>query len=295
MSFRRVFALTVLIALGSAHAQTDAPATPENQQVESAASPAPAEVPAQDNGDAQPAEVSAPTEAPAQDVDSAPSAETGDAEPAAVSAPAEAAAMPETPATPIVYGDAEAGATTAAVCAACHGADGNSSDKQYPKLAGQNEAYIARQLAAFKSGTRMNAIMLGFATMLSTEDMHNVGAYFASQTALPGVADEEFVARGQKLYRGGDVDLKVPACMACHGPDGRGMAGAAYPQLAGQWSDYISTTLTAWKDGTTWGDDTHAMIMPEIASRLSEADIAALSSYVEGLHTATAGQNTAAR
>jgi len=191
------------------------------------------------------------------------------------------------PAGPLL-GDAKTGESKAAACGACHGMDGNSADKQYPKLAGQNEAYIARQLVLFKSQKRQNPIMMGFAAQLSDQDMHDVGAYFATKASLPGVADEKLLDRGQALYRGGDATLGVPACMACHGPDGRGMAGAGYPQLGGQWADYVQTKLKDWKAGTTWGDDPSAKIMPEIAKRLGDQDIAALASYVEGLHTAGA-------
>ncbi|MGB4858197.1 MAG: c-type cytochrome [Dokdonella sp.] len=190
-------------------------------------------------------------------------------------------------AAPLV-GDAEAGAGKSAVCGACHGMDGNSIDKTFPKLAGQNEAYIARQLDLFKTGKRMNPIMMPFASMLSEQDMHDVGAYFAVQDTLPGVADEQFVARAQELYRGGDAKLGVPACMACHGPDGRGMAGTGYPHVAGQWSEYVAATLTQWKAGTTWADDVNGKVMPSIVARLSESDIAALASYMNGLHTAKA-------
>jgi cbb3-type cytochrome c oxidase subunit III len=230
MSFRRVFALSVLIASGAAFAQ-QSPAPPES---------------------------STPASAP-------PAASHGG----------------------FVLGDAKAGEGKAAACGACHGMDGNSSDKQYPKLAGQNEAYIARQIKLFQSQKRQNAIMMGFAATLSEQDMHDVGAYFASKSSLAGVADEKLLERGQALYRGGDGALGVPACMACHGPDGRGMAGAGYPQLAGQWADYVQAKLKDWKSGTTWGDDANAKIMPEIARRLGDTDIAALASYVEGLHTAT--------
>lgn len=188
-------------------------------------------------------------------------------------------------AAPII-GDAAAGATKAAVCGACHGMDGNALDPMYPKLAGQNEAYTVRQLQLFKSGKRVNPIMMPFAAQLSVQDMHDIGAYLATQKALPGVADEQFVARAQELYRGGDAKLGVPACMACHGPDGRGMAGTGYPQLAGQWSDYISAKLIEWKSGTTWSDDVNGKVMPEIVAKLSEADLAALASYVSGLHAA---------
>ncbi|MGA9828645.1 MAG: c-type cytochrome, partial [Rhodanobacteraceae bacterium] len=168
------------------------------------------------------------------------------------------------------------------------GIDGNPTDPQYPKLAGQNEAYIARQLELFKSGKRLNPVMVGFVGTLSTQDMHDIGAYFAAKQVLPGVADKAMVSTGQALYRGGDAARDIPACMACHGPDGHGMAGAAYPHLAGQWTDYVMAKLKDWKNGTVWGNDEHAKIMPTIASRLSDADIAALSSYVEGLHSAGA-------
>ncbi|WP_300618222.1 c-type cytochrome [Dokdonella sp.] len=193
-----------------------------------------------------------------------------------------------------VLGDAKAGEGKAAVCAACHGGDGNPTDKQYPKLAGQNEAYIARQLEAFKSQKRQNPIMLGFAATLSTQDMHDVGAFFATKRALPGVADEKLLERGQSLYRGGDAKLGVPACMACHGPDGRGMAGTGYPQLGGQWADYVAAKLKDWKGGTSWGEDNNAKIMPSIAASLSDADIEAVASYVEGLHTAAAASGATA-
>ena len=188
--------------------------------------------------------------------------------------------------TGTLLGDAKAGEAKAAVCGACHGMDGNSALAMYPKLAGQNEAYTVRQLAQFKNGQRNNAIMLPFASTLSDQDMHDLGAFFASKQATPGQTDEAYVARAQALYRAGDAKLGVPACMACHGPSGRGMAGSAYPQVAGQWSEYVSAKLTEWRAGTTWGDDEHAKIMPEIAKRLGEKDIAALASYMQGLHTA---------
>jgi len=181
-------------------------------------------------------------------------------------------------------GDATAGQAKAAACGACHGMDGNSSDAQYPKLAGQHESYIVRQLADFKSGVRQNPIMMGMATPLSEQDMHDIGAYFASKQSLPGVADEALVEQGGKLFREGDPDRGIPACMACHLINGRGNPGAVYPQLTSQHAQYIEATLKAWHDGTTWGNDEHAKIMPSIAQKLDAHDIAALSSYVEGLH-----------
>ena len=183
-------------------------------------------------------------------------------------------------------GHAAAGKAKSAVCAACHGMDGNSTDAQYPKLAGQQASYLFRQLQLFKSGVRQNAIMLGMATPLSTQDMADLAAYFSQQKIQPGVADPKLVALGQALYRGGDRASGVPACMACHGPDGRGNPGALYPQLAGQHAQYVQQVLTAWHGGQPWGKGPHGKIMLTIAGRLSTADIAAVASYIEGLHTA---------
>ena len=190
------------------------------------------------------------------------------------------------PAAPLKPGDATAGQAKAAVCGACHGLDGNSSDPQYPKLAGQQAGYIVRQLELFKSGQRPNPIMLGMATPLSPQDMADVAAYFAKQKTLPGIADKTLVSAGGKLYREGDKTAGIPACMACHGPDGRGNPGALYPHLAGQHAQYVQQVLTAWHSGQPWGKGPHAQIMLTIAGRLSTADIAAVASYIQGLHTA---------
>ena len=181
-------------------------------------------------------------------------------------------------------GDATAGQGKAAACGACHGMDGNSTDPQYPKLAGQHEMYIAHQLRNFKSGSRQNAIMMGMATPLSDQDMRDVGAYFASKAPLPGVADQSVVAQGEKLYREGDVARGIPACMACHAIDGRGNPGAMYPQLTSQHAQYIEAKLKDFHDGVTWGNEPHAQIMPTIAKKLEPQDIAAVASYIEGLH-----------
>jgi len=207
---------------------------------------------------------------------------------AAATAATPASAAPAAAVTEVAVkpGDATAGQAKAAVCGACHGMDGNSSDAQYPKLAGQSEQYIVRQLTDFKAGKRQNPIMLGMATPLSTQDMHDVGAYFASKTPLPGVADQALVEKGETLFRQGDSTRGIPACMACHSIDGRGNPGAMYPQLTSQHAQYIQATLKAWHDGTTWGDDAHSQIMPTIAKKLDADDIAALSSYIEGLHSA---------
>ncbi|MDQ2972003.1 MAG: c-type cytochrome [Rhodanobacteraceae bacterium] len=218
------------------------------------------------------------------------SSTTAPASASTAAADAQFAALEKIPAKP---GDASAGQGKAAACGACHGMDGNSTDAQYPKLAGQNEQYIVRQLMNFKSGTRSNAIMAGMAAPLAPQDMHDIGAYFATKQSLPGVADQTLAVAGGKLFREGDPSHNIPACMACHGPDGHGNPGAVYAQLAGQHADYVQKTLQAWHDGGGWGGDPHAQIMPAIAKRLTEADIAAVASYVEGLHTAKPGEATA--
>ncbi|MGH8090030.1 MAG: c-type cytochrome [Rudaea sp.] len=193
---------------------------------------------------------------------------------------------------PLKPGDATAGQAKTAACAACHGMDGNSASAQYPKLAGQQAGYIVRQLEMFKSGKRANPIMLGFAAPLSEQDMRDIGAYFASKTSLPGVADAKLVPVGEAYFRSGDAKDGVPACMACHGPDGRGNPGAEYPQLAGQHADYVATRLKAFRDGSA-GNDERTKIMEAIAKPLSDAEIGALASYVEGLHAVDA--STAAK
>lgn len=211
----------------------------------------------------------------------------GNSQNAPASAASAAAAKPAAAVT-VKPGSATVGQAKAAVCGACHGLDGNSSDPQYPKLAGQSEQYIVHQLNNFKSGKRQNPIMMGMATPLSEQDMHDIGAWFASKTPLPGVADKALVVYGQMLFRQGDPSRGIPACMACHSIDGGGNPGAMYPQLASQHAQYIQATLKAWHDGTTWGSNAHSQIMPAIAKKLDSDDIAALASYIEGLHSTAA-------
>jgi cytochrome c553 len=208
-------------------------------------------------------------------------------EPTPAAAPAPAAA------TQVKPGDATAGQTKAAACGACHGIDGNPASSQYPKLAGQHESYIARQVELIKTNQRVSPVMMGFAMTLNPQDMHDIGAYFASKSSLPGVADAKLVARGEALYRGGDKTANVPACMACHGPDGRGNPGAGYPQLSGQFADYVGAKLKDFRDGKPWGNDDKAAIMPAVVKGLNDADIAALASYIEGLHAADASSTAA--
>ena len=209
--------------------------------------------------------------------------------------PAAPVAVLEADNTPATFGDAEAGAGKAAACAACHGLDGNSADPQYPKLAGQHETYIARQLALYKSGERNNAIMLGFASTLSAQDMRDIGAYFANQKVVPGTADDSLIAEGpnqgrkfyqvgERLFRAGNPDQGIPACQACHGPTGAGIPGP-YPAIGGQHSDYTAVQLTAFRDGAVWGKDKRAnAVMAGVAANLTDEQIQGLATYLSGLH-----------
>ncbi|MGA9853728.1 MAG: c-type cytochrome [Gammaproteobacteria bacterium] len=177
-------------------------------------------------------------------------------------------------------GNATAGQAKAAACAACHGADGNSVSPQFPKLAGQNAAYIVQELERFKSGYRKNVIMSGMAAGLSEQDMQNLAAWFSSQTVKTGEADPGLVKAGEALYRGGDSASGIPACMACHGPDGAGNGPMAIPALAGQHADYVVSQLQAFASGAR----TSAMMNP-IASRLTPAQMKTVASYIQGLHS----------
>jgi cytochrome c553 len=171
------------------------------------------------------------------------------------------------------------------VCAACHGADGNSSGGAYPKLAGQHAEYLVKQLKDFKPQggkppARNNAIMAGMASALSDQDMINVSAWFASQAPKPGFAhDAKTVPLGEKIWRAGIADRGVPACAACHGPTGQGIP-IQYPRLSGQWSEYIVTELDAFQQGTRNNNEA----MHTIAHRLSDDEIKAVADYAAGLH-----------
>ncbi len=194
-------------------------------------------------------------------------------------------------------GDPQAGATKAGACAACHGLDGNATDPTlYPRLAGQSERYIARQLSLFKSGERVNPIMQPFAAALSAQDMRDIGAYYATQKSGAGIADDTVIADGankglkfyevgQKLYRSGDTARGIPACMACHGPSGAGNPGPAYPHVGGQQAWYTARRLQEYRTGTTAEKDPALFhVMSTVAKSLTDEEIQSLSSYMQGLH-----------
>lgn len=179
-------------------------------------------------------------------------------------------------------GDAAAGQARAVTCAACHGVDGNSLNPEWPSLAGQHESYIVKQLQAFKSGARQNVLMSGQAMALSDQDMADIAAYFAGQKPAAKAADPALVDVGQRLYRGGNRDAGVPACLACHGPDGLGNLTAAWPMVAGQQANYTAAQLAAYRSGErkTDGD---TQIMRNVAARLTDDEIKAVASYIQGL------------
>ncbi|MGD8408265.1 MAG: c-type cytochrome [Thiohalophilus sp.] len=180
-------------------------------------------------------------------------------------------------------GDAKAGESKAQACAACHGANGNSTVANFPKLAGQHAGYIVKQLADFKKGeSRSNPIMAGQVANLSEQDMEDLGAYYAKQSASMGQADEKLAAFGEKLYRGGNMEKGLTACIACHGPTGTGNPAAKFPLLSGQHTDYLVKTLKDFRDGNR-SNDPNGM-MRDIAGKMSDDEIMAVASYISGLH-----------
>jgi len=185
------------------------------------------------------------------------------------------------PATPV--GDAKAGQTKAAACGACHGPDGNSPSDAFPKLAGQHVSYAVEQLKALKEGKRKDPMMTGQAAPLSDQDMLDIATFYSIQTSQPGMAAKEAVEAGQKLYRGGNAATQVPACMACHAPNGAGNAAAKYPRLSGQHAAYTKKQIARYKEGNHNGS-ANAKMMQDIASRLSPEEIQAVSEYMAGLH-----------
>jgi cytochrome c553 len=178
-------------------------------------------------------------------------------------------------------GSAEAGQAKAATCVACHGLDGNSVNPEWPSIAGQHGEYIVKQLKAFKSGARTNVLMAPMTATLSDQDMLDLGAYFSAQRAKGLEADASKVPLGQKLYRGGDQKAQLTACIACHGPGGSGNPAALYPSIKGQHATYVAAQLRAYKRGDRATDQ--SQMMRNVAVLLSDEQIDALASYVQGL------------
>ena len=170
-------------------------------------------------------------------------------------------------------------ASYTAVCAACHGADGNSGTPANPKLAQQHPEYLIKQLQEFKSGKRANAVMSGMAATLSGDDMKNIAYWLSSKTAKAGFAkDKELVALGERIYRGGIAARQIAACSGCHSPNGAGIP-AQYPRMSGQHADYTVAQLTGFRDGVR----KNALQMTQVAAKLNDREIKAVSDYIAGL------------
>ncbi len=175
----------------------------------------------------------------------------------------------------LVKGEASYGA----VCMACHGADGNSAIAANPKLSQQHPEYLVKQLQEFKSGKRKNAVMQGFAAGLSDDDMRNIAYWVTSKPAKPGFAkDKDLVAMGERIYRGGIADRQIAACAGCHSPNGAGIP-AQYPRLSGQHADYTAAQLNMFRDGSR----ANSIQMTQVAAKLNDKEIKAVSDYIAGL------------
>ena len=170
-------------------------------------------------------------------------------------------------------------ASFTAVCAACHGADGNSAIAANPKLSQQHPEYLVKQLQEFKSGKRNDPVMKGFASALSDDDMKNIAYWVTSKAAKPGFAkDKDLVSLGERIYRGGIQDRNIAACAGCHSPNGAGIP-AQYPRLSGQHADYTAKQLVEFRDGKR----ANSVQMTQVAAKLNDKEIKAVADYIAGL------------
>ncbi len=188
-------------------------------------------------------------------------------------------------------GDAKAGQAKAATCVGCHGPDGNSMVAMWPKLAGQHQQYLVRQLELIKSGTRSIPEMTGMVAGLSAQDMADLAAWFNGNAIATGSADENLVTLGEKIYRAGDAAAGVAACIACHGPTGAGNPVAGYPAVAGQHAAYSVKTLKSFRAGKGFANDATGMVMPGVSKQLTDEAIEAVASYMQGLHAVNPGSS----
>ncbi len=191
------------------------------------------------------------------------------------------------------FGDVEAGKSKAAACMGCHGRNGNSMLANTPKLAGQGAKYLFKQMNDFKSGARANAIMKAQLSGKSETDLKDIAAFFAEQESSSGLVKKEYLELGQKVYRGGNAETGLTACIACHGPSGEGMPAAGFPSLAGQHAQYVESQLKAFRAAgrgdhsgqkrTNDSVDGGPAMMQDLAAKLSDDEISAVSSYISGL------------
>jgi cytochrome c553 len=190
------------------------------------------------------------------------------------------------------YGDgtAQAGATKVATCTACHGANGNSTNPQWPRLAGQNAVYIDEQLHLFRAGVRTNPLMTAMAASLSDRDIDNISVYYENQTPIGGEADPSYWKAGEQLYKNGDPSRNIPACIACHGPVGRGNLASGYPALRAQYAVYVMKQLQDYASGARYAGagankphSRNGEMMSTIAKLLTPEDMRNVASYVQGM------------
>ena len=182
----------------------------------------------------------------------------------------------------LAAGNPSAGKEKSQVCAACHAADGNSVNPDWPKLAGQHADYLVKQLMDFRSGNRENVQMSPMAANLTDEDIHDLAAYYASQTIKHGTTDPAALELGRKIYRAGNINAGVPACSACHGPAGRGNPAAKYPAIGGQHAAYVTTQLNAFRANARTNDINE--VMRTIVGRMTDEEIKAVAQFTQGLH-----------
>ncbi len=181
----------------------------------------------------------------------------------------------------LIAADSEAGKNKSALCAGCHGVDGNSINGVWPTLAGQHASYLVKQLKNFKSGERVDPVMQGMVQSLSDEDMQDIAAYFASQNTRPVAFDEKLIKQGEGIYRGGITETSVAACMACHSPGATGIEPAAYPSLKSQHSEYLVGQLKKFRDGTRANDSGN--MMRGVAARMSDREMMAVAAYISAI------------
>jgi len=177
--------------------------------------------------------------------------------------------------------DIEAGKAKSAVCAACHGADGNSSNPIWPSLAGQHASYLYKQLTDFKQGRRNNPTMTGMVATLTDEDMKNLAAYFESQKKKPVAFDGKLIEAGENIYRGGITAVSIAACMGCHSPTAEGNGPAGWPSLKGQHPEYIVAQLQAFRQGAR-ANDPNSM-MRGVSGRMSDTEMQSVAAYIAGI------------
>lgn len=183
----------------------------------------------------------------------------------------------------LAAGNANEGQAKTAICATCHGADGNSATPNFPKLAGQGERYLVKQISDIKAGLRPVVEMTGMTDALSEQDIADIAAFYSSQTATTGKASADNIEYGQKLYRAGNPAKGIPSCAGCHAPDGSGNVPAGYPALAGQHATYTENSLVKFRSGER-AYDANSNIMRDIAYNLSDVEIKALANYISGLY-----------